>query len=617
MSPRRGQALVLFSLSMLLVVLMVTLTLSIGVRVRERIEAQTVADAAAYSEAVTVARTFNTVALLNRAQVAHMVAHAGTQSLMSWSAQQYEVISRAKKILGDMKKREDECPQLSKAKEAIQDKLGPIKDGWDSRDEAAAEQARDQQANAIALWEEQTALYQQLNDVLSNKRILKQILAGANGTSPDDTTMFPGKLTSPEDGNAKILETALSKQQGECDAKASLCDGDAQSHHMAAATMGTRGWRFVRRRDSGDVLAEDKLESWLKAAVPGARVRVSGGGGGSGFGDNRHGAQTLAGVASQPYSWAEDDEGNIHIAILCIVGGSGGPASSALLAAGPAGMLPGSPGQTTTTDTEDSVNASANNGQGQSATTTDCGASATSGDTTASVDFGGCGSSSSSSPPTGGAVPPTYGAATAGPGGTTQFWAHGRDKFSRTWVKASDQQNQQDADHFGAPDGDKRRHVLAKFVEGPKAVWPGNVDFHHELANNEGAYYGQPMGYTMVQRKYDPEERTDPWLFNFSYRFGAETSTFNNRGTEVGGYDLTRQIAIAAGITYYHRSGGDDLSRWREPPNLLNPFWRATLVPPATDLAEKLADADYVDEAKVIKALEGADYQFRSQRAPQ
>ena len=57
----RGQTMVLFVLSMLLLVLMVTLTLSFTMKVRERIEAQTVADATAYSNAVATARTFNNI----------------------------------------------------------------------------------------------------------------------------------------------------------------------------------------------------------------------------------------------------------------------------------------------------------------------------------------------------------------------------------------------------------------------------------------------------------------------------------------------------------------------------------------------------------------------------
>ena len=79
--PPRGQTLALFALTMLLLTLMVTLTLSMGMRVREKIELQNVADAAAYSNAVATARTFNTMAVLNRTQWALLVAQTTTQAI--------------------------------------------------------------------------------------------------------------------------------------------------------------------------------------------------------------------------------------------------------------------------------------------------------------------------------------------------------------------------------------------------------------------------------------------------------------------------------------------------------------------------------------------------------
>jgi len=82
----RGQAMVLFALTLLLLTLMVLMTLGFGMRAKERVEIQMAADAAAYSQAVSVARTFNAIAVMNRAQIAHMVAMAGTQSLISYGS---------------------------------------------------------------------------------------------------------------------------------------------------------------------------------------------------------------------------------------------------------------------------------------------------------------------------------------------------------------------------------------------------------------------------------------------------------------------------------------------------------------------------------------------------
>src|SRR6185436_13850654 len=67
----RGQTLALFSLTCLLIALMVLVTLSLGAKVRDRMDLQTVADAAAYSNAIATARTLNSIAVMNRVQVAH------------------------------------------------------------------------------------------------------------------------------------------------------------------------------------------------------------------------------------------------------------------------------------------------------------------------------------------------------------------------------------------------------------------------------------------------------------------------------------------------------------------------------------------------------------------
>ncbi|MBS1153649.1 MAG: hypothetical protein H6Q89_5347, partial [Myxococcaceae bacterium] len=81
----RGQNLVLFALSLMLLTLMVLMTLSFGARVKSRMELQTVADTAAYSNAVATARTLNAIAVMNRVTVAHTVSTIGTLSLISWS----------------------------------------------------------------------------------------------------------------------------------------------------------------------------------------------------------------------------------------------------------------------------------------------------------------------------------------------------------------------------------------------------------------------------------------------------------------------------------------------------------------------------------------------------
>ncbi len=91
MSSQRGQALVLFALTMLLVTVMVCMTLSFGWTAARRADANNVADATALSQATATARTFNAAAILNRAMVAHYVAQAGITAQMAYATrgQQY------------------------------------------------------------------------------------------------------------------------------------------------------------------------------------------------------------------------------------------------------------------------------------------------------------------------------------------------------------------------------------------------------------------------------------------------------------------------------------------------------------------------------------------------
>jgi len=71
---RRGQSLVITVLIMLVLVLAVFFTFTVGERVRQKTTAQAAADAAAYSNAVIEARSFNFYAFSNRAMVSHAVA---------------------------------------------------------------------------------------------------------------------------------------------------------------------------------------------------------------------------------------------------------------------------------------------------------------------------------------------------------------------------------------------------------------------------------------------------------------------------------------------------------------------------------------------------------------
>jgi hypothetical protein len=132
------------------------------------------------------------------------------------------------------------------------------------------------------------------------------------------------------------------------------------------------------------------------------------------------------------------------------------------------------------------------------------------------------------------------------------------------------------------------------------SIWPVYTDYNADLMDDGRASrinaFGQPKTLSNVTRKYETRGgRPDPWdlrtLFNFSRGGGGGTS-LDLRGARPG---LQHAVAIAAGLVYYHRgspavagpSGKAPRDHSQEPPNFLNPFWRATLA--ASDVDESYA----------------------------
>jgi hypothetical protein len=81
--------------------------------------------------------------------------------------------------------------------------------------------------------------------------------------------------------------------------------------------------------------------------------------------------------------------------------------------------------------------------------------------------------------------------------------------------------------------------------------------------------WGQPVVPIVLTRRFARAD--DPWLLDFRFRFSA--------GSDVNMFQATRSMmSAAAGVAHYHRR-----QHLGEPPNLLNPFWRATLQPMEID----------------------------------
>ena len=98
---------------------------------------------------------------------------------------------------------------------------------------------------------------------------------------------------------------------------------------------------------------------------------------------------------------------------------------------------------------------------------------------------------------------------------------------------------------------------------------------------------GQPKLAMMLWRWQDPDAPPSyPWELVFRFRFsqsgpGTEVNMKRSKRMEMGNdaFLFHTMGALASGLAYYHRPG-----HLAEPANLLNPYWRATLV--STDIDE-------------------------------
>ena len=125
------------------------------------------------------------------------------------------------------------------------------------------------------------------------------------------------------------------------------------------------------------------------------------------------------------------------------------------------------------------------------------------------------------------------------------------------------------------------RHTMGSCSPLCPSVWVRTSGFlpTDSTADN----YGQPKVVVALER--DLTRRRFPWELNFHFPFSA-TGTgleWDGRGHQLRsgpspGLDISRQVAWATGLVYYHRA-----QHWDEFPNLLNPFWRATLAPTDVD----------------------------------
>jgi hypothetical protein len=483
----RGQNLIMFALTLLLLTLMVLVTLQIGLRTRERIEAQMVADAAAYSEAVTTARTYNMVAVMNRASVAHYTSLLGTESLISWAGLMRGSAASVSAAL-------QSCGANGLALELRNSALA-ANAAWEQADDDAGEQARQQQGHAQRLKAATRTFYtdQFIGGQLAEQKLAARIARLANP-----------ELAAP----AIAAQKSLDEVDPGCAAGAACLSGDGRA--FTSAVMGSRGWVFTT--DRSNVVGTGGVA--LLASV------LNTGGGGSGFGDDPW------------FGTVEPGEPAERSGIFEFMTGEGAWAH-------------------------------------------DHGGSVT-------VRVGGC-------------------VATA--------------TVSSSFVMSSALEVLTDKHAYTGIDVGRPepvRHTLLSCppaVPGCPAVIGGMLTFNRALLPDWDNDSGQPKLYAVIERDFRARTRREPWnlLFNFQFMRSGAGAMFDN-GSPNGsfltpaGADLSRQVAVGAGLAYYHRplgAGGGYL----EPPNFLNPFWRASLAPPDKDVGARLDAAGYPEMAAAYAAL--------------
>lgn len=162
----------------------------------------------------------------------------------------------------------------------------------------------------------------------------------------------------------------------------------------------------------------------------------------------------------------------------------------------------------------------------------------------------------------------------------------GTATIGAAWVKTNHGDMGGDEHKYDRASEPRSRHDLGGHGAN-RDSWPWTFEYNfHELGKPKNDF-GQPKLYALVERRFQHQY---PWDLVTGYGFTAKGATLQP-GTRP-------QLALSSAIAYYHRPNA-----WKEPPNLWNPFWRATLVAPDDDLAKYVAKAGYAPEADAMKRL--------------
>jgi len=498
----RGQAMVVFALTLLLLTFMVLLTISFGMRVRERMELQTLADAAAYSNAVASARTFNVIAVMNRTEWSLLVAQSATQAYISWTSAYWGAINQLKGpgyaqvqlqlsniAICPLPAQPAARAKAAEWKAKLDAEDATIRGKWDGPDIAASSSVRGlNSAEAAMHGADFKGNYDKLEAHIKNQALAGKVVALAQPLSPW-TLEAPASAAS-----RNMKEIAPDCKNGvACDPMPGSAgagnSGDNSIMHQYEIYMGSRGDGFTTGRSGGAVMITNKLRQVLQGTQG---VPLYTGRGASSRGDQFQGP--VHGQQANPGAAHSDDDGSVSWA--------------GVFGSCPVALIP--------------INV-------------------------------------------------------------------------RTHVRANLMANPDVHRWSGGtcPNQSDVSHSLIGDIAGGN--WPIVIDYNTDQASNPQNVHGQPKLFAVIQRDYTSRNdgKPEPYQLNVPIKFASKTNRFDNRGINVAGQPMNKSTAVATGLAYYHR-GGD----WAEPPNFMNPFWRATLVVP---------DIDDASLEHVIEAVEEAD----------
>ncbi len=640
-APRRGQTLVMFALTLLLISLMVMMTLSFGTKMKEKIELQQVADQAAYSNAVVVARGFNSLALLNRVQIAHMVAIAGIQAAVSYAASYRGLLDGAEKALmlskgnhggkcsssiGIIQPECEAAKQLREPLQQVRDEqdrveyewtrptvLGALMGNFGMQDTVTGLYAMLWQMNALSIFLiHQQEVFQRMAAKLDEQTLAREIMRHATGGRAEWTVPPAASFVS----NREIGDITV----GTGAVNGATLRASVWNQHAVVAAMASRGnwWVTARLGESG--VLERRLNAVFNPP-PGATKQIP-------FYVRRIPVDFTSPLDLAVDAALKKMEGETFVGTSVITIPTVSPIVTVQLTT-PSLLIPLPPLPSWFPPGLASYLPIPYVGRGDSyfgSAIHDArwfipapGPLGSPNDVAAIADDHATGVLNfhkapvwdlrpivSASIP--GLAEPLFfsgfGYASAGavPNVSNKHMWIG---FPLPAVAA-----EIGAEAFfrmgGALPGLGGSDSPPKHIMAPLSgfgIWPPFIDYNFEKVALAEDAYGQPKNFAVVQRNYaDPARRPDPWNLFFRFRlngpggkYGQGTDANPNAIVLQDGTDISMQTALSSGIAYYHRNG-----HWKETPNLFNPFWRAGLTRANVDRSDGFGRHWFEDVAETM-----------------